>query len=167
MSETRTTWQTGQPLYTLPKGMLQPLNSGHLTNQDMHLSLSQCHVSTTNHLFPPLWFHFTIFTYICTSCAYTVCTCISRGVGSWSTKLCLGVVGVNFRGVTVLRGTEKLTSNLPSSVRESRVNSEGDRWCKMTPVELETKLRCPTASLASTQSSRHMSLRSGRVYTET
>lgn len=93
----------------------------------------------------------------------STCTWMSSGVGRSSTKWCLEVVGVSFRGVTVLRGTEKLTSNLASSVRESRVNSEGDLWCKMTPTELETKLRWPTASVASTQSSRQMSRRSGRV----
>ena len=83
-------------------------------------------------------------------------TCISRGVGSWSTRLFREVAGVNFRGVTVLSGTEKLTSNLASSVRESCVNLEGERWCRMTPTELQTKFRCPTASVASTQSSQQM-----------
>lgn len=68
-------------------------------------------------------------------------TCMSRGVGRSSTKRCLEEAGVSLSGVTVLRGTEKFTSNLPSSVRESRVNSEGDFWCKMTPTELQTKLR--------------------------
>ena len=68
-------------------------------------------------------------------------TFISRGVGNWSTNSCLGVIGVNFKGVTVLRGTEKFISNLPSSVIESRMNSEGELWCRMTPAELETKFR--------------------------
>ena len=55
-------------------------------------------------------------------------TCASMGLGSSSTRLCFGVVGVSMRGVTVFRGTEKSIFNLLSSVIDSRVNSEGERW---------------------------------------